>query len=126
MEVQNGVTFETSGDSLVIPLLFRPAPPHVFVNQSQSVVGSNRVTSLRFFVSQTLRNLTADDNDLSALLQVTAGDGVLSDVELSSSRDTLTAVYTASVDEPSFVLRLAFSTTETLTDSATGDNFVLY
>lgn len=124
LEVQTGVTFDDPSDSLVIPLLFRPAPPHVFVNQAQTVVGSNRVTSLRFFVSQPLRNVTADDNDLSALLQVTAGDGVLSDMELSSSRDTLTAVYTASVDEPSFDLRLSFSTTETDPDSATGDQFV--
>lgn len=123
LEVQSGVTFVEGEGERVIPLLFRPAPPHVFVNQSQSVSGVTRVTSMRFFVSQPLRNVTTEDNDLSQLLRLDAGGGTLSDVELSSSRDTLTAVYTAPVDEASFSVRAAFFTNAQDPASTTGANF---
>lgn len=124
LEVQSGISFTDADEEKVVPLLFRPAPPHVFVNQTQEVTDDGRVTSLRFFVSQPLRNLTAADNDLSGLITVAAGGGDLSDVELSSSRDTLTAVYTAPLDEPSFEVRVSFYTNEKDPESATGGNFL--
>jgi hypothetical protein len=124
LEAETGVSFTDASEERVVPLLFRPAPPHVFVNQSQSVSGGNRVTSLRFFVSQPLRNVTASDNDLAGLVQLVSGGGTLSDVEISSSRDTITAVYTAPLSDTSFDLRLTFFSTEKDPGSATGANFL--
>lgn len=123
LEAQTGVSFTDSSEEREIPLLFRPAPPHVFVNQAQSVSGANRVTALRFFVSQPLRNATSGDNDLAGLLQVTAGGGTLTDVEINSSRETITAVYTAPLSETSFDLRTTFFSTEKDPESPTGGNF---
>ena len=123
VEAKKGVSFNSVGESQVIPLDFRVSSPRVFVNQSQQVVGLNRVTSVRFFVNQPIRNLTPADADPSTLVAVSSGTGTLGNVALNSSRDTLTADYTASKDEPSFALRLGFYTNEKDPESVAGDNF---
>ncbi|MBP9698652.1 MAG: carboxypeptidase regulatory-like domain-containing protein [Elusimicrobia bacterium] len=123
------VAFTVAGETQVINLEYRAAAPRVFVNQTQRVVlndpndsaDDQRVTSVRFFVSQPLRNQTPGDTDLSSIVIVSSGAGTLSDLSVNSSRDTLTADYTAPATEPSFVLGLNFLTIEK--DPATGDNF---
>jgi hypothetical protein len=125
IEAQTAVLFADATEERVVPLLYRAAAPRVFVNQSQTVVGENRVTSLRFFSSQPLRNLTLEDNDPTTLLTIEQGAGTLSNVEINSSRDSVTAVYTVPVqqNESSFKMRASFYTTEKNSDSSTGENF---
>lgn len=123
------VTFSAAGESQVVNLEYRAAAPRVFVNQTQRVELNNpsdstddeRVTSVRFFVSQPLRNQTPADADLTTLVTVSSGAGTLSNLTINSSRDTLTADYTAPSTEASFALGLNFFTIEK--DPATGDNF---
>ncbi|MBK8575335.1 MAG: carboxypeptidase regulatory-like domain-containing protein [Elusimicrobia bacterium] len=127
MEVKTGVTFSQSDESLVIPLEYRPAGPRVFVNQTQRPVVESGVsyqnTSVRFFVTQPLRNLTSADSNLSSLVSVSSGAGTLSNLTLNSARDTITADYKVQtyVQEPSFALRLNFYTAEK--NPETGANF---
>jgi hypothetical protein len=125
IEAQTGVLFADATEERVIPLLYRAAAPRVFVNQSQTVVGENRVTSLRLFSTQPLRNLTLADNDPSTLLTIEQGAGTLSNVEINSSRESVIAVYTVPVlqNESSFKIRASFYTTEKDSDSSTGENF---
>ncbi|MBL8023156.1 MAG: carboxypeptidase regulatory-like domain-containing protein [Elusimicrobia bacterium] len=129
LEAQTGVAFADPAEQRVIPLLYRAAPPRVFVNQSQSLSqtesGPTRVTSLRFFSSQPFRLITDADNNPATLLTVDTGAGTLSDLEINSSRDSLTAVYTVplSANETSMKLRLSFYTTEKNSDSLLGENF---
>ena len=123
LEAKKGISFADLGESQVIPLEYRPSSPRVFVNQSQQVVGLNRITSVRFFVNQPVRNLTPSEMDPSTMIAVSSGVGSLSNIELNSSRDTLTADYTALKEEPSFGLRLAFYTNEKNPESADGENF---
>ncbi|MBK7092452.1 MAG: carboxypeptidase regulatory-like domain-containing protein [bacterium] len=122
---QPGVLFANATEERVIPLLYWAAALRVFVNQSQTIVESNRVTALRFFSSQPLRNLTLADNDLPTLLTIEEGVGTLSNVEISSARDSVTAVYTVpnNENESSFKVRASFYTTEKDSDSSTGENY---
>ncbi len=123
------VTFSAAGESQVVNLEYRAAAPRVFVNQTQRVELNNpsdstddeRITSVRFFVSQPLRNQTPEDADLTSIVTVSSGAGTLSNLAINSSRDTLTADYTAPSTEASFALDLNFFTIEK--DPATGDNF---
>lgn len=95
LEVQSGISFFRHNKEKVVPSLLRSAPPMCLFNQTQEVTDDGRVTSLRFFVSQPLRNLTAADNDLSGLITVAAGGGDLDgDVELSSSRSSRPSSHT--------------------------------
>lgn len=129
MATGSTVAFAAAGETQVVNLEYRAALPRVFVNQTQRVdlndlsdsTDDERITSVRFFVSQPLRNQTPEDADLTSIVTVSSGAGTLSNLAINSSRDTLTADYTAPSTEASFALDLNFFTIEK--DPATGDNF---
>jgi hypothetical protein len=121
MATGSTVAFAAAGETQVVNLEYRAASPRVFVNQTQRVENTDRVTSVRFFVSQPLRNQTPADVDLTSIVTVSSGAGALSNLTINSSRDTLTADYTAPATEPSFALDLTCATIEK--DPATGNNF---
>ena len=121
MATGSTVAFAATGETQVVNLEYRAAAPRVFVNQTQQVVNADRVTSVRFFVSQPLRNQTPGDADLASIVSVSSGAGALSNLAINSSRDTITADYTAPSTEPSFALGLEFFTIEK--DLATGEHF---
>jgi hypothetical protein len=129
MEVKSGVTFSQTNESLVIPLDYRPAGPRVFVNHARAPLVDNGVTyqntSVRFFVTKPLRNLTVTDSDVASLVSVSSGAGVLYNLVLNSARDTITGDYKIRTDaqEPFFSLALRFFTNEK--DPTTGDPFAV-
>lgn len=120
LEAASGLTFASSTESLVVPLLYQPSPPKVFVNQSRS----GNTYTLRFFTNQPVRNLTTDDSDPTKLIVLSSGTGTLDGLDLSASRDTLTAVYTAPINEASFTLRLTFYSELKDPSDSTGGNFL--
>jgi hypothetical protein len=118
------VSFTSSTQTKTLDLVYKPAPPAVFVNQSRS----GNTYSLRFFSTHKLRNVTADDNDLTLIATCTtcgAGTGSInySSSSISGSRDTITVVYDGVPNESSFDLRIAFTSAKTDPESATGANF---
>jgi hypothetical protein len=119
LQLKTGLTFSSASDEKTVNLVFRPAPPAVFATQSRS----GNVVSLRFFSTHKLRNLTEDDNDLSQIITLAAGNGVIVSSAIASSRDTLSVDYQAPANESSFKIRVAFTSAQTDPDSATGDNF---
>ncbi len=117
---KTGLTFASVTDNKTINLVYRPVTPAVYASQSRS--GS--IYTLRFFCTQKLRNLTADDNDLTKIVTLAAGGGQIlySSSTIGSSRDTISVVYSAPANERSFRLRLSFSTIKE--DPDTGSNFI--
>lgn len=123
IELASGITFTSSTETKTQDLIFRPAPPAVFVTQSRS----GDTYNIRFFSTHKLRRLTAADDDLTAIVTCpTCGGGTgavnYSSSSISGSRDTVEVVYDGVPSESSFQLGLTFVSAKT--DAETGANFV--
>lgn len=114
------IVFSTTTETRGLDVVFRPAPPKVFVNQHRA----GNTYTLRFFTSQPLRNLTDADSDTSQIVSISSGAGILTSVDLSPSRDFITAVYDATPVETEFDLRLKYYSTVVDPDDAAGGNFL--
>jgi hypothetical protein len=121
LELESGITFASSTETKTQDLVYRPAPPAVFVTQSKS--GDSY--TLKFFSTHKLRNVTADDDNLMLIATKTAGAGDInySSSSISSSRDTVYVVYDAAPAETSFKISLAFTSIVPDPESVTGSNF---
>ncbi|MBL0058816.1 MAG: hypothetical protein IPP35_06850 [Elusimicrobia bacterium] len=120
VEAASNVTFESSTETKVVPLIFRPAPPKVFVNQTRS----GNTYTLRFFSSQPLRNTAAADNQLEQIVMESSGtSGAITARSLSASRDSLTVTFDANPAASSFGLDLAFYTDTVDPDDPTGADY---
>jgi hypothetical protein len=119
LELYNQLNFTASTETKVVNLVFRPAPPKVFVTQNRA---ANTYT-LRFFSTQPLRNLTTADNDLDQIV-ITTGLGTITAKDLNPARDVLTVTYDAAPTETTFDMGLAFRTVVPDPDDPLGEEFL--
>ncbi|MBI4397442.1 MAG: carboxypeptidase regulatory-like domain-containing protein [Elusimicrobia bacterium] len=119
LELKTGLSFSASTETKTVNLIYRPSPPIVFTTQARS----GTTMTITFFSSHKMRNLTADDNDLTKIVTLTSGAGTVTKRTLSASRDTLKVVYSIPANEAKFKMKLAFTSIQVDADSETGANF---
>ncbi|HLH27370.1 MAG TPA: carboxypeptidase regulatory-like domain-containing protein, partial [Acidimicrobiales bacterium] len=90
----------TSTAPQVLDIVYRAASPLVAAKAARQ--GSSFL--VEFDASQPLRQKTAADNNLAAILSTASAAGTLSQLSLSADRTKLTAVYAPGVSESSFTL----------------------
>ncbi|MDE2236309.1 MAG: hypothetical protein KGK30_00310, partial [Elusimicrobia bacterium] len=112
-EVQH-IVFSSAEQSMTQDIVMRPAPPFVLARARRAANGQFAVT---FDLSQPLRQKTAADDDLAAVLSTYSAAGALSRIQLNAARFELSAVYTPAVGESSFTLLLSGHSNQTDPDS---------
>ncbi|MBI4679179.1 MAG: hypothetical protein HY748_16510 [Elusimicrobia bacterium] len=97
------LVFVSSSESRGLDLTYRPPKPKVFA-KARRVGDEFRV---EFNMTHPLRQKKASDDDYETILTTYSAGGTLADMELSSDRSRLSALYTPAVSESSFTLRLS-------------------
>ena len=92
----------TSTESRTLDITFRQPSPAIISKGKR--VGDH--FELEFQSSHPLRKKTANDDDLTLIVTTVSAQGALSSLQLSGDRTKINAIYTPSVNESSFTVKL--------------------